>query len=209
MHPRLSARQEQCLRLTAFRTDKEIAAHLGISEATVKKHVHEACQKLGVNRRKAALALLDPIVPDPGPVAHGDVAGGYPKHPMAAAAPVAHALAGDDRGESEADEQERDATRVGRTAGRPAGESAAGSAGGVISTSARNAGGDEAGDGSARLGYGVPPRSAFLRIVLIVALTVILAAMVVTTVVMLGEMHEAVGKIDAVAYPRKAAGKTS
>ncbi|CAN5227668.1 hypothetical protein BH10PSE1_BH10PSE1_33780 [soil metagenome] len=59
MPPRLSARQEQCVRLTAFRTDKEIAAHLGISEATVKKHVHEACRRLGVNRRKAALAILD------------------------------------------------------------------------------------------------------------------------------------------------------
>jgi hypothetical protein len=45
--------------LTAFRTDKEIAAHLGISEATVKKHIHEACQRLGVNRRKAALAILE------------------------------------------------------------------------------------------------------------------------------------------------------
>ena len=55
----LSARQAQCIRLTAFRTDREIAAHLGISEATVKKHVHEACQRLGVNRRKAALALLE------------------------------------------------------------------------------------------------------------------------------------------------------
>lgn len=59
MPSRLSARQEQCVRLTAFRTDKEIAAHLGISEATVKKHVHEACQRLGVNRRKAALAILE------------------------------------------------------------------------------------------------------------------------------------------------------
>lgn len=59
MPPRLSARQEQCVRLTAFRTDREIAAHLGISEATVKKHVHEACRRLGVNRRKAALAILD------------------------------------------------------------------------------------------------------------------------------------------------------
>lgn len=59
MPPRLSVRQEQCVRLTAFRTDKEIAAHLGISEATVKKHVHEACRRLGVNRRKAALAILE------------------------------------------------------------------------------------------------------------------------------------------------------
>lgn len=56
----LSARQEECLRLTAFRTDREIAAVLGISEATVKKHVHEACHRLGVTRRKAALAMLAP-----------------------------------------------------------------------------------------------------------------------------------------------------
>lgn len=61
----LSARQEECLRLTAFLTDKEIAAQLGLSEATVKKHVHEACRRLGVNRRKAALALLDRNVPPP------------------------------------------------------------------------------------------------------------------------------------------------
>lgn len=60
MRPVLSARQEECLRLTAFRTDREIAALLGISEATVKKHVHEACQRMGVKRRKAALALLAP-----------------------------------------------------------------------------------------------------------------------------------------------------
>ncbi len=60
MRPVLSARQEECLRLTAFRTDREIAAVLGISEATVKKHVHEACQRMGVKRRKAALALLAP-----------------------------------------------------------------------------------------------------------------------------------------------------
>ena len=60
MRPVLSARQEECLRLTAFRTDREIAAVLGISEATVKKHVHEACHRLGVTRRKAALALLAP-----------------------------------------------------------------------------------------------------------------------------------------------------
>jgi DNA-binding CsgD family transcriptional regulator len=83
MHPRLSARQEQCLRLTAFRTDKEIAAHLGISEATVKKHVHEACQRLGVNRRKAALALLEPVVPEGPEKAVPASSAGYPKQPMA------------------------------------------------------------------------------------------------------------------------------
>lgn len=65
MSQRLSARQEECLRLTAFLTDKEIAVRLGLSEATVKKHVHEACRRMGVNRRKAALALLEQKVPGP------------------------------------------------------------------------------------------------------------------------------------------------
>src|SRR5688500_14428110 len=71
----LSARQEECLRLTAFLTDKEIAARLSLSEPTVKKHVHEACRRLGVNRRKAALALLERKVP------------GGTKDPMADGAP--------------------------------------------------------------------------------------------------------------------------
>jgi DNA-binding CsgD family transcriptional regulator len=64
MSQRLSARQEECLRLTAFLTDKEIAVRLGLSEATVKKHVHEGCRRLGVNRRKAALAILERKVPE-------------------------------------------------------------------------------------------------------------------------------------------------
>lgn len=59
MSPSLTARQEECLRLTRLMTDREIAMHLGISEPTVKKHVQEACQRFGVNRRKAALALLE------------------------------------------------------------------------------------------------------------------------------------------------------
>ncbi len=162
MHPRLSARQEQCLRLTAFRTDKEIAAHLGISEATVKKHVHEACQRLGVNRRKAALALLDPIVPEAsaGPVADGVAED--PKRSITPSGPI-----------TEPDQPERERAAV--AAPDPS-------------------------DG-ARLGYRPPPRNPALRIALIVGLTIILAAFVATTVVMLGEMHEAVGKIDAKVYP--------
>jgi DNA-binding CsgD family transcriptional regulator len=166
MYPRLSARQEQCLRLTAFRTDKEIAAHLGISEATVKKHVHEACQRLGVNRRKAALALLDPIVPDTAELAPADDAKGYPKHPMAVST-------SGDPVFLEADATPRRAT----------------------------ASIDPAHPEGARPGYRVPPRNPLLRIALIVGLTIILAAFVATTVVMLGEMHEAVGKIDAKVYP--------
>ncbi len=61
----LTERQTECLRLTRWMTDKEIAARLGLSEATVKKHVLEACRRLGVNRRKAALALLEADEPTP------------------------------------------------------------------------------------------------------------------------------------------------
>ena len=57
----LTPRQEECLRLTRLLTDREIAAQLGVSEPTVKKHVLEACQRLGVNRRKAALAILEDL----------------------------------------------------------------------------------------------------------------------------------------------------
>ena len=176
MHPLLSARQEQCLRLTAFRTDKEIAAHLGISEATVKKHVHEACQRLKVNRRKAALALLDPIVPDQGGKSPLRATGGYPKHPMARAAsvgqvPLENNPGGDGRNNDDSD-----------------GRSGTGSVTGA-----------EPDRTGARLGYRSPPDSPILRIVLVVVVTLILAALVVTVVVMLGDMHEAVGRIDAAA----------
>lgn len=152
MHPLLSARQEQCLRLTAFRTDKEIAAHLGISEATVKKHVHEACQRLGVNRRKAALALLDPVAP-------GDAEMASSKTPEASSKQPEVVL------------------------GAPNLDTPSTSTAAVKD------------DG--RLGYRVPPNSPVLRVLLILVLTIVLAALVVTLVVMLGDMHEAVGKIDA------------
>lgn len=65
MPERLSARQVECLTLTRLMSDKEIAQHLQIAESTVKKHVYEACQRLGVNRRKAALAKLERFVPPP------------------------------------------------------------------------------------------------------------------------------------------------
>ena len=84
----LSARQEECLRLTAFRTDREIAAVLGISEATVKKHVHEACHRLGVKRRKAALALLAPGEPTLAGAPVAPVAASPIVAPMAQARPA-------------------------------------------------------------------------------------------------------------------------
>jgi DNA-binding CsgD family transcriptional regulator len=58
MPERLTKRQEECLRLSATMTDKEIARALGISENTVDKHFREILRKFGVNTRKAALRLL-------------------------------------------------------------------------------------------------------------------------------------------------------
>lgn len=195
MHPLLSARQEQCLRLTAFRTDKEIAAHLGISEATVKKHVHEACHRLGVNRRKAALALLDPIVPDAGPSAPSRRAAGYTKQPIVIAGSPAHALADDPVVENEGEQTGR-ADLVRQHAARPLDEQV--SSGGIEEDELS---GPQT-DAQRRLGYRTPPSNPALRVVLIVALTIVLAALIVTLVVMLGDMHEAVGKIDAASKAR-------
>ena len=58
MPERLTKRQEECLRLSATMTDKEIARALGISENTVDKHFREILRKFGVNTPKAALRLL-------------------------------------------------------------------------------------------------------------------------------------------------------
>ena len=58
MSDRLTRRQEECLRLSATMTDKEIARALGISENTVDKHFREILRKFGVSTRKAALRAL-------------------------------------------------------------------------------------------------------------------------------------------------------
>ena len=186
MVQRLSARQEECLRLTAFLTDKEIAGRLGLSEATVKKHVHEACRRLGVNRRKAALALLERNVPDP------------TKDPMAA--PAAITFAGPVLAESDDDSSDKDAptldvgrsgSRAGRVQSAGSGRSSAGpsdaGAGGRRGTgqSARTAAtgserrlGDGAGGGPEwRLGYRPPPGNWGVRLLIIAGLVVLCALM--------------------------------
>ena len=58
MTERLTKRQEECLRLSATMTDKEIARALGISENTVDKHFREILRKFGVSTRKAALRAM-------------------------------------------------------------------------------------------------------------------------------------------------------
>lgn len=186
MLQRLSARQEECLRLTAFLTDKEIAVRLGLSEATVKKHVHEGCRRLGVNRRKAALAILerkvpaptkDPIGTNPAPVLSGPIA-------MEA-----------DHGFSRQDTSPLDLGGSGGGSGRvqPAGGGRSGASapdpgtggrrGAVIAARTVTAGlerglGHGAGRGSERrLGYQPPPRGWGIRILIIVVLLVLGAVM--------------------------------
>lgn len=56
--PELTERQEQCLRLTATMTDKEIARELGISPHTVNMHIRNAMEKLGVSTRGMALRAI-------------------------------------------------------------------------------------------------------------------------------------------------------
>ncbi|WP_409018972.1 helix-turn-helix transcriptional regulator [Brevundimonas vesicularis] len=82
MPERLTARQLECLTLTRLMSDKEIAQHLNITESTVKKHVYEACQRLGVNRRKAALAKLERFVPPPTSHPIPSSSGFQPDHPV-------------------------------------------------------------------------------------------------------------------------------
>ena len=184
MAQRLSARQEECLRLTAFLTDKEIAARLDLSEATVKKHVHEACRRLGVNRRKAALALLERNVPDPtkDPIAAPDVTAF-----AASLAPEA------DNGFSDQTAPPLDVggsgSRAGRVqptgGGRPAAGSSTAGAGGRrgAGQSARTAaagsehrlGNGPGGGPDRRLGYRPPPGSWGVRLLIIAGLVVLSA----------------------------------
>ncbi|WP_082560163.1 MULTISPECIES: helix-turn-helix transcriptional regulator [unclassified Brevundimonas] len=185
MSQRLSARQEECLRLTAFLTDKEIAARLHLSEATVKKHVHEACRRMGVNRRKAALALLERNVPGPkDPIGGGDLSAvdasldresdhGIEK---SAASPVDLGGSRGRAGRVQSDGRERPGpeSSAAGTGGRrgavePAGTAAAGAERGL---------GDGAGGGpERRLGYRPPPRGWGVRLLILLVIVVVTAVM--------------------------------
>lgn len=102
MPERLTKRQEECLRLSATMTDKEIARALGISENTVDKHFREILRKFGVNTRKAALRLLasdasyatDAIPQTTGPGPDRDVDADRVAGSLAPAVPVDRSLYG-------------------------------------------------------------------------------------------------------------------
>lgn len=185
MSQRLSARQEECLRLTAFLTDKEIAVRLGLSEATVKKHVHEACRRLGVNRRKAALALLERNVPGPkDPIGGGDGSSvdvsldRETDHgtEQPAASPLDVGGPGGRTGQVHADGAERSGpepsaqgTGGRRGAGGPAGAAAAGAE--------RGLGDGPGGRPERRLGYRPPPRSWAVRLLILLVIILVTAVL--------------------------------
>ena len=186
----LSARQEECLRLTAFLTDKEIAVRLGLAEATVKKHVHEACRRLGVNRRKAALALLERNVPE------------ATKDPMAAEPSLGvsrSAVTEFDDVSTNQDVAPLDVGRPRSSAGRiqPAGTERPGQGASAARTGGRRGAGEPPGTSAAgaerglgdgpggrperRLGYRPPPRGLGFRL-LIIVLSVVLTAVMMKAV---------------------------
>lgn len=166
----LSARQEQCVRLTAFRTDKEIALHLGISEATVKKHVHEACQRLGVNRRKAALAILDHNGP-------GSTNGAMTSEAQPALAPV------EDRSVRE---------WVGAHTRTPAEVQT------PVTVARRNSSArpqtESVFDGGtfALTGYMAPPRDPLVRLAMILVMAIVICAMLIAVGGLVSELHKVV-----------------
>lgn len=183
MSKRLSARQEECLRLTAFLTDKEIAGRLGLSEATVKKHVHEACRRLGVNRRKAALAMLERNVPGPkdpiGESGAAKVDGSSDRESdhgieQYAASPLDLGGSGGGAGGVQPDGGERSGEQP--PAEGPGGRRGPGDAAGAAAPGVERRLGDGAGGGAGpRFGYRPPPRGWGARLLILLAIIVVTA----------------------------------
>ena len=185
MSQRLSARQEECLRLTAFLTDKEIAVRLGLSEATVKKHVHEACRRLGFNRRKAALASLERNVPGPkDPI--GGRAGSAVDAPLDresdhgieeyAASPLDVGGSGSRAGRVQPDGGERSGTQS-SDAGAGGRRYAVEPAGTAPARAERGLGDGACRRPERRVGYRPPPRSWAVRLLILLIIVVVTAVL--------------------------------
>lgn len=214
MSQRLSARQEECLRLTAFLTDKEIAVRLGLSEATVKKHVHEACRRLGVNRRKAALALLERNVPGPkDPIGGGEGSSadasldretdhGIEQY---AASPLDVGGSGGRAGQVQPDGRERSGAQP--FAEGTGGRRGTGGAEGTAAAGAERGLGDGPGGlPEPRLGYRPPPRSWAVRLLILLVIIVVTAVMlkaVADLILAYAGQAQAIG--EATAFPRPGA----
>ena len=185
MSQRLSARQEECLRLTAFLTDKEIAARLGLSEATVKKHVHESCRRLGVNRRKAALAILERNVPGPKDPIGGDggsTVDGFLDRESDygideyAASPLDVGGSGSRAGRVQPDGGERSGTQS-SDAGAGGRRYAVEPAGTAPARAERGLGDGPGRRPERRLGYRPPPRSWAVRLLILLIIVVVTAVL--------------------------------
>lgn len=178
MPHRLSARQRECLLLTRHHGTKAIAHLMGISESTAKKHIHEACQRLDVNTRKAALAILERNVPE------------GTTHPMAGAAiPSSVELVNKETGHGEPDERtaavelgatgdgprvhghghERSSASV--SARRPTATGSDGFGGGLSQGTVFGGGSS----GGARAGYRPPPTHPLVRLALVIVLIAVSA----------------------------------
>lgn len=218
MSLRLSARQEECLRLTAFLTDKEIAARLGLSEATVKKHVHEACRRMGVNRRKAALALLERNVPGPkDPIGESGASTvdadldresdhGIEQY---AASPLDLGGSGGRAGRVQPDGGERPGAQpsaAGTGGRRGAGGSAGAAATGVERGLGDGPGGRPEPRANWRLGYRPPPRSWGVRL-LILSVVVVLTAVLLKAVVDLIIAYA--GQAEEIGYATQPSGRSA
>ncbi|PQZ84430.1 hypothetical protein CQ035_01100 [Brevundimonas sp. MYb46] len=178
MPDRLSARQRECLLLTRHHGTKAIAHMMGISESTAKKHIHEACQRLGVNTRKAALAILERNVP------------GGTTHPMAGLdAPGSVAPVNKETGHGEPDERTA-AVGLGATGGGPevhgrgqerssasisAGRFAGAGSHGVAGDLPEGASFGGGASGGARAGYRPPPGHPLVRLALVIVLIAVSA----------------------------------
>lgn len=201
MPSRLSNRQQECLRLTAFKTDKEIAFDLGLSEATVKKHVHAACHRLGVNRRKAALALLGRNVPW---ATNDPIGGSAQSAPTAAphsetrhdatdnaAAALDMGRSGDRPGTVRPDPSARSIAHP--SAGGPAvGRELHGPAGSAETRAQRGLGDRPA----RRFGYRPPPRGWPARLAIIALIVILGAVMMEAVFQMVVRYQHQIGEID-------------
>ncbi len=202
MTARLSARQEQCVRLTAFRTDKEIAVHLGISEATVKKHIHEACQRLGVNRRKAALAILeqngpgypnDPMVEltglEPSDAFEGDQTNGIIRRPAAA---LELGRPGNGLRPAEPHGTRPSLARAPVASAEIGGDDDLAGGSAVVAS-----GGGPAGVATAVVGYRPPPRGSLVRLTLIAVTALVIVAMLTAVGGLVSDFHHIVDRFDS------------
>lgn len=193
MSSKLTPRQIECLRLTAYMTDKEISRALGINASTVNKHVQEACKRLGVNSRKAALAALGRNTPG---VSHpiGDGPDFPPPEPATMEEKDGAGAAAMDLGRpgrSDVAVSILPGTEGPTPDGNPEGTSGSGQQGPVAGSA-----GDGGAPGSFRLGYRPPPVSRIARVILILIAAALSALIFSGLSVLVSSDHERIQASD-------------